>query len=288
MSINLTKISIALLYKRIFGNTRWFRYVTVFVMCITAMYCCASVLVTIFQCTPVPRVFNKAIAGTCIDTSEFYYANAGFSIATDLILLFIPMPLVYQLQIPKIQKVALMFVFALGAFVVVTSCLRMTTLNNNATTSDATWDISATMWTIIEMNIAIVCACLPMIRPLIVRIFPFLRNKSSEGYNHHGHSAGTHAAFGTSKGYIPSHSCDRDASGAIHMSTMRSVKGTDQSSEEYILHDDKERTVVTAMAIGGNGGGSTPSPTARHIPGIQKTVQYSVEYGKEKDGAEWA
>jgi hypothetical protein len=289
VSINLTKISITLLYTRIFGNTRWFRFTCYFIMTATAMYCVSSVAATIFQCTPVPRMWDKTIAGTCINTSQFYYANAGFSIATDVIILFLPMPLVLNLQIPKIQKVALFLVFTLGGFVVVTSCLRLTTLNNNATSQDPTWDIEASMWTVIEMNVAIVCACLPMIRPLIVKVFPkLMRGSSGDKYNHggaYGAGGASSAAFGgTSKGYIQSRSQDRDG---IHMTNI--AKG-DQSSEEYILHDDKtpQHGTLSAVEATNSSDGSSRNG-AKSSTGIQKTVQYSVQYDKEKDSqADWA
>ncbi|KAI1102561.1 hypothetical protein F4804DRAFT_261064 [Jackrogersella minutella] len=172
--INLTKVSILLLYQRIFGNTKWLRWACRIILTCVVLYCIASVTATIFQCIPITKAFDKSIKGTCIDNGQFWYANAGFSITTDVIILTLPMPLVYALQVPKVQKAALIMVFALGVFVVITSCLRVTTIDIQATTSDPTYDIASTMWTVIEMNVAIVCACLPQIRPLIVRWFPKL------------------------------------------------------------------------------------------------------------------
>ncbi|KAK3940243.1 hypothetical protein QBC46DRAFT_341802 [Diplogelasinospora grovesii] len=275
-SINLTKCSILMLYDRIFGNVRWIRWLCWFLVACVALYAIASVTATIFQCNPVPRAFNKLIPGTCIDNGTFWYANAGFSVATDLIILFIPMPLVYQLQIPRVQKIALVVVFALGGFVVITSCLRMTTINIAATSPDSTFDIASTMWTVIEMNVAIVCACLPMVRPLLVKLFPKLMPKSSSGRNKYAYGADTGGISGFgSKGYISSHSQDRndpsewariEATDGIYMTTIR--KG-DQSSEEYILHDDKSAQTSEAHAAAKKG-----------THGIHKTVQYSVEYTK--------
>ena len=217
----------------------------------------------------------------------FWYANGGFSIATDVIILFIPMPLVYQLQIPRIQKIALVVVFALGGFVVITSCLRMTTINIAATSPDSTYDIASTMWTIIEPNIAIICACLPMIRPLLVKLFPRLMPKSSSGRNQYGTAHGS-SGFGT-KGYLSSHSQDRsdpndwarvDGKDGIHMTSIR--KG-DQSSEEYILHDDKSTQQQPQPQLQPDLGTAVP----RAYNGIHKTVQYSVEYSKEKGSTSW-
>jgi hypothetical protein len=114
VSINLTKSSILLLYMRIFGGVKWFKCVCVSLISIIAMYCTASVVVTIFQCTPVKSAWDKSTGGHCIDNGKFWYANGGFSIATDILILLLPMPLVYTLQIPRVQKAALILVFTLG------------------------------------------------------------------------------------------------------------------------------------------------------------------------------
>jgi hypothetical protein len=259
------------------------------------MYAIASVVATIFQCNPIPRAFNKLIEGTCINNAQFWYANAGFSIATDLLILLMPMPLVYQLQIPRIQKIALFIVFTLGGFVVVTSCFRITTINITATSPDTTYDMASTMWTIIEMNIAIVCACLPMIRPLIVKVFPRLMSKSSSNRNKYGYGYGGHTSK-ASKGYISSNSHDQteppewsrvDGPDGIKMTNIR--KG-DQSSEEYILHEDKSQQQQThAISVTEKDPGHSSSSAAANAMSIQKTVQYSIEYSKPNQSrSDWA
>ncbi|KAI0379556.1 hypothetical protein F5Y04DRAFT_271863 [Hypomontagnella monticulosa] len=262
--INLTKASILLLYLRLFSNTKWLRWACRFMLMIVVMYCIASVTATIFQCTPVDKAFDKGLKGTCIDNGEFWYANAGFSIATDVIILLLPMPLVYALQIPRVQKAALIMVFALGVFVVITSCLRVTTIDLQATTPDPTYEISSTMWTIIEMNVAIVCACLPQIRPLIVRWFPKLMPACYSNPQEQ-HSKRAICTGNTSRSYLSNNSRNypkpeearwarmNNGHNSANVSNFR--KGESNSSEEYMLQDDRGLQ-------------------------IQKTVQYqyTVEY----------
>ena len=59
-------MSILLLYVRIFGNVRWFKWASLILTVCVAMYGFGSIIATIFQCSPVPRAFNKLIPGTCI------------------------------------------------------------------------------------------------------------------------------------------------------------------------------------------------------------------------------
>lgn len=122
--INLTKASILLLYLRIFGNVKWFRWLCIVLTTVVAVYCVASVTVTIFSCIPVPRTYDKSLEGTCIDNGKFWFANSGFSIATDLIILCVPLPMVYVLQLARPQKIALFAVFTLGVLYVNQSWLR--------------------------------------------------------------------------------------------------------------------------------------------------------------------
>ncbi|KAH8885386.1 hypothetical protein GQ53DRAFT_606171, partial [Thozetella sp. PMI_491] len=173
-SISATKCSILLLYLRIFNNIRWLKLTCWSLITTVTVYCIVASFVSVFQCTPLQRAYDKSIPGHCIDNTKNWYANAGFSISTDIIILLLPLPMVWALQVPITQKVALAFIFTLGIFVVFTSCMRVGTLNITATTPDVTFDIASTMWSMIEMNVAIVCACLPMMRVFIVRVFPRL------------------------------------------------------------------------------------------------------------------
>ncbi|KAK4173787.1 hypothetical protein QBC36DRAFT_348456 [Triangularia setosa] len=84
LTINLTKASILLLYLRIFPKQ-------------------------LFRTT----CFDRSIPGTCISITANWYANATFSITTDLIILGLPMHSIYTSHLPTSQKLALMAVFAL-------------------------------------------------------------------------------------------------------------------------------------------------------------------------------
>ncbi|KAI2602781.1 hypothetical protein GGR54DRAFT_467892 [Hypoxylon sp. NC1633] len=270
--INMTKASILLLYLRIFNTTKWLRWSCYFMLTSVASYCIASVTATIFQCTPITKAFDKSMDGTCIDNGRFWYANAGFSITTDLVILTLPMRLVYVLQIPKAQKVALILVFAVGVFVVITSCLRVTTIDIQATTSDPTYDIASTMWTIIEMNVAIVCACLPQIRPLIMKWFPRLMpayyansRDSTKRTTYNG--GGLPYPSGSSRNHSQPEEgrWTRIGNGTVAQGSTNGpdVRRGDNISEEYMLQDDRGLQ-------------------------IHKTMQYTVEYmteGKDNQNA---
>ncbi|KAK4215225.1 hypothetical protein QBC37DRAFT_439622 [Rhypophila decipiens] len=171
LTINLTKISILFLYLRIFVK-KWFRATCLTLLALVIGYMVATFAASVWQCTPISRAWDKSVSGTCISITANWYANAGFSISTDFVILALPMYPIYTSMLPLGQKIALMVVFALGVFTTITSILRMQTLNFSIKSPDMAYDIDSSIWTMIEMNLAIICACLPVCRLPLAYAFP--------------------------------------------------------------------------------------------------------------------
>lgn len=56
----------------------------------------------------------------------------------------------------------------------------MTTLRTGAAGNDPTYDaVNTLMWTGVEMNIGIICACLPLLHPLLSKLLPWLVQRSA-------------------------------------------------------------------------------------------------------------
>ncbi|KAE8384489.1 hypothetical protein BDV23DRAFT_177019 [Aspergillus alliaceus] len=178
INLGLTKISILLLYVRLFIQ-RWFRFTCWTWISVILAFTIGTVFSSIFQCSPVQYAFNKSVpGGTCINMTAFWYANAAFNILSDLVIIVLPVPVISNLQLPLKSKVALCGIFAVGIFVCITSILRITTLDIATSHLDITWNsIGSSMWTIIESNIGIICACLPALHRPLVFTFPRLFGK---------------------------------------------------------------------------------------------------------------
>ena len=57
----------------------------------------------------------------------------------------------------------------------ITSILRLHSINVIANSNDVTWDnVGAATWSAVELNTAIICACLPTLKPIIDFVFPRL------------------------------------------------------------------------------------------------------------------
>lgn len=113
-TINLTKISILLLYLRVFTTDRRLRISVYCVLLLVVGYALGSIFATIFQCKPVSRAWNKKTDGNCISNTAFWYANAVANILGDCVILILPIPTIYRLQLPTNQKWGLVMIFAVG------------------------------------------------------------------------------------------------------------------------------------------------------------------------------
>jgi hypothetical protein len=109
----------------------------------------------------------------------------------------LPVRSIWALQIPRQQKFALLVILTIGWFVCVVSILRLRALVVLAQhPQDSTWySAPAAYWSAIEANLAIVCASLPALKPLVVRIIPAFstrRGSSSRGFSSTSASSNSH------------------------------------------------------------------------------------------------
>ncbi len=66
-------------------------------------------------CTPFEFNWNKLLQhGKCGKQDDIYVAIAAWAIVCDFFLFLLPIPMVWKLQMPKVHKIALSAVFALG------------------------------------------------------------------------------------------------------------------------------------------------------------------------------
>lgn len=82
-------------------------------MGVIAMYL-ASFVVGIFQCTPIPRMWDHTLPGHCFNMPVLYNLGATYNIASDLVILVLPMPIVWRLQMPRSKKYAVTGIFLMG------------------------------------------------------------------------------------------------------------------------------------------------------------------------------
>jgi len=173
VAVCANKLSVCLLYLRIFV-TNSFRVACYIVIAIIVAWSIGGVGATIWQCVPIAGSWDKTIDAVCIDKSKFWVAYAVMNILTDVLVLALPIPPVLALKLNRRDKVLICGTFMLGGFVTVTSILRTTSVSDSVKNqSDITFNfIERGMWTLIETNLGIITACLPVLKEPLIRTFP--------------------------------------------------------------------------------------------------------------------
>jgi hypothetical protein len=116
---------------------------------------------------------------TCISRRKVYLGASIPNVITDLFLIILPIPYVWSLHASVAQRLILAGIFSLGCFVAIVSVVRLSILMRlNLGSSDVTFNLQQVfIRSIVEVNVGLVCACLPSLKPAIKllgfgRLFP--------------------------------------------------------------------------------------------------------------------
>lgn len=112
--IYFVKMSILALYIRIFPNHIFYRYCIATMILVTI-----SVLIiipmVIWQCNPMDAIWDLQRKNAyCLSLSGVAYANAAVNMATEVVVLILPIPLLLKLRVSMPSKVALFALFGCG------------------------------------------------------------------------------------------------------------------------------------------------------------------------------
>ncbi|CAF9926528.1 MAG: hypothetical protein ALECFALPRED_003463 [Alectoria fallacina] len=186
-----TKTSICLFYLTLSKNHLVFRWSTIATLAVVNVAGLALTFLNILQCRPVGAAFDDPIQSTakCIDIVTLYLSSAPVNIITDLAILFLPMPILTSMRLPRNEKLILIITFSFGAFVAVVDVVRIAYLesaalarlqnNSGSAASNAEYDYSwiaslSFMWSAVEVHVGIIVACVPGVKPLVTKVFPNL------------------------------------------------------------------------------------------------------------------
>ncbi|CAG8300760.1 unnamed protein product [Penicillium salamii] len=238
-AVALTKISILLMYARIFP-TKGFRIASIILGVVSISWAISIIFVSVFQCTPVARAWNPTIPGTCINLKGSFIGNAVPNIVTDIAILSLPVRAVWGLHVNLVHRLSVIGMFLLGSFVIFTSIYRFTTLFQFDPT-DVAWTLgNACTWCTVETSSGIISACMPTLRP----IFKLVSSRF-------GSSAGTRdtraAGSKLSEGYGIGDSALRPgnevlASRKIQLSVVATENGSDDEIPLNSIRVDRQMT----------------------------------------------
>ncbi|KAL9116916.1 MAG: hypothetical protein Q9187_006554 [Circinaria calcarea] len=172
--IMLAKLGILFFYRRIFrGST--FSAITWTTIILVAIWGISFFFSILFECTPIHSslVMPPGTPGLrCIDQRANFWALSISDVLVDFIILAIPFPFVWNLQMSTRHKCGVSGMFLLGALTITASIARLACFINAGkrlaeNDPDFTYYVAPTAyWVLIECSLAIVSACLPVLRPI--------------------------------------------------------------------------------------------------------------------------
>ncbi|KAK6506284.1 hypothetical protein TWF506_011202 [Arthrobotrys conoides] len=138
-----------------------FRIAVIITATVNAAHTISNLLAVLFSCKPI--IWSDAFftAKCTVNRYAVNFSGVIIFMVLDLIIILLPIPYILRLQLKKRKKVLMIGLFSLGALVVFASGMKVARLHDLWYNVDTTWQIDNLQWTLIEINLGIICACAP-------------------------------------------------------------------------------------------------------------------------------
>jgi len=175
----LTKLSILAFYLRIFSSRPVERRLAWATVIFVLFFGAPMLFMSVFQCHPTAgQFFGQPIK--CFSFVPLLIASASLHTVTDAWLIALIIPCIIRLtDLPPRQKAALAVVLSLSIFVIAASLIRLQlSLRANYQPQGDGVQVSSTLaffvMTVLELDVALLCASAPTLRPVLARLWPCL------------------------------------------------------------------------------------------------------------------
>ncbi|KAI9727406.1 MAG: hypothetical protein M1834_008412 [Cirrosporium novae-zelandiae] len=278
--LSLVKASALIFLDRINGNQiPKIRYAIRGAFLLNASIAIIFLIALIFQCSPISYAWTVANPATkhgkCVDQGVLYTIQGVLIIVTDIFVLSLPACIVYNLHMRLRQKIAVTCLLSLGLIVTLVGCIRLKTVIHHyfqKADPDGNWDISFIASTV-EVDVAIMTACGPSLKPLMQRWLPRLLGSSyktserrgiSQTYGRTPKSGTTHQKRSKS-GTMVDYEMGKYQGKKLHSTT---TKGDGESEQDIIPQSGITKTMSVNVKIGDSSETMVMDSDRRRIPGI--------------------
>ncbi|CAI7664892.1 hypothetical protein N7533_005790 [Penicillium manginii] len=177
------KIALLSILTRIFAPYRskvYFIYGLLGALCV---YYAIALIIKIRMCYPIPYYWLGSElegGGTCLDQTAALIADSVISVVSDIIILVLPLPLTWSLQMSKNKKLRVMGLLGAGGFAVGFSLYRLVLVLQDGTSPDQTIVFMCVIMSgNAEGGVGLICACLPVLNVLLAH---YRKEYSSQKY----------------------------------------------------------------------------------------------------------
>ncbi|KAI4592945.1 hypothetical protein KJ359_010197 [Pestalotiopsis sp. 9143b] len=167
LAVCLPKVSILMLYAKVFAIP-FFVTAARITGVIVILLGLATILGALLQCQPFAYNWDQTIVGGhCGDQVLSFKITASINVILDIMVLFLPMPYLANLEMAMRKKIILIVTFAGGFLTCIFSALRISAVVS-MDYADLTYLAGLpSIYSVIEPALIITLACVPVLRPLL-------------------------------------------------------------------------------------------------------------------------
>ena len=122
-------------------------------------YSAVWIVTSIFQCKPISGGWDLAVKAECIEISKLWIVMGSLNVLTDVLLLCLPLPQLWKLQMRRATKLQLISIFSSGS-------LSVTQISNFDTAlTGALRQTVSLLFRSIESHRYALCRCLHTTQP---------------------------------------------------------------------------------------------------------------------------
>ncbi|KAI0024879.1 hypothetical protein F4780DRAFT_794026 [Xylariomycetidae sp. FL0641] len=227
------------------------------VLGVNVAYYATSIVLSACQCRPHALIWDKTLAGRCIDAKAILVASAAVNLASDLAILLLPQRVIWGLHMSRRKKISVSLVFAVGLFACIAASVRLSVAVRYHGSDDVLYGISSvSLWCLAEMTTAFLVFGLPAApkafagcSPRLRRLFPTAAAAASKTTTDGSGSASRRLAANTAR--IVTHiraagSAERRAALLLHPPGHRGILRTTRLERTVEFVDPAEAQGVAA------------------------------------------
>ncbi|KAM5354876.1 hypothetical protein ACJ41O_001522 [Fusarium nematophilum] len=184
LSSDLAKISLLFFYLRLCPE-RNFRILVQVLAGLFSLYAVIYAMISLFGCQPIKANWDLAAqaTGKCVDKFGFFLAASVANVVMDLVILLLPLRIVIPLQIPRRQKISLLFLFTTGGFVIIVAIYNCILTVKLFSSPNYTWGLAYELcWMYAELTGCVICASASSLKPLFTKLLPGLLSSRGHSY----------------------------------------------------------------------------------------------------------
>ncbi|KAJ5138730.1 uncharacterized protein N7515_003578 [Penicillium bovifimosum] len=220
-------------------------FIYIFLGCLCCYYVVA-LIVKIRMCGPIPKYWlGDAVEGSCLDQNAALIADSVISVVSDLIILVLPLPLTWSLQMSRNKKLRVIGLLGAGGLATAFSLYRLVLVLNGST------DQSIMFTCVIlsgnaEGGVGLICACLPVLNVMLAY---YKKNYSSDPYYRTGGSTHPLSERKSAGGSKIASEWDKVTTNFGDQSHLISFAGAPEPGDTFFNQDGIRKTVAVSQTV---------------------------------------